>query len=248
MHILVPVKQVVDPNARVRIRADGKGTDVDGLKTVANPFDEIAVEEALRLREQGAAARITAVSVGPSGVESVLRTALALGADAAIRVDHAGPANPLVVARLLAALARELQVDLVLMGKQAVDNDCGQTGQMLSALLEWPLATYASQVSRESGGLIVTREIDTGRQTVRTDLPAVVTVDLRLNNPRFASLPSIIKARKAVIEVRNASDLDSAPVAGLEVLGLAEPPSRAGVRLLSGVDELVAALRGEGVI
>jgi electron transfer flavoprotein beta subunit len=248
MHILVPVKQVVDPNVRVRVRADGSGMDIDGLKTVANPFDEIAIEEALRLRERGDATRVTAVSVGPAHVESALRTALALGVDAAMRIDHAGPTNSLSVARSLAAVARELEVDLVLAGKQAVDDDCAQTGQMLSALLDWPLATYASRIVKDHDGLVVVREIDTGRQTVRASLPAVVTVDLRLNTPRFASLPSIMKARKATIEVLAAVDLAQAPPAGLELRGVAEPPRRAGVRIVSSVAELVAALRGEGVI
>jgi electron transfer flavoprotein beta subunit len=248
MHILVPVKQVVDPNIRVRVRADGSGMDIDGLKTVANPFDEIALEEALRLRERGDATRVTAVSVGPAQVENVLRTALALGVDAAMRIDHAGPTNSLSVARSLAAVARELEVDLVLVGKQAVDDDCAQTGQMLSALLDWPLASYASRIVKDPDGLVVTRETDTGQQTVRASLPAVVTVDLRLNKPRFASLPSIMKARKLPIDVLPAVEPTQGSGARLELVGVTEPPKRAGVRLVSDVAELVAALRGEGAI
>jgi electron transfer flavoprotein beta subunit len=251
--LLVPVKRVVDYNVKVRVKADGSGVDLANVKMSMNPFDEIAVEEAVRLKEKGIAAEVVVVSVGPKAAQETLRTALAMGADRAILIETPvdGPADvePLAVAKLLAKVAEEEQPGLILCGKQAIDNDMNATGQMLAALLGWSQATFASEILIEGEAVTVTREVDGGLQTISARLPAVVTVDLRLNEPRYASLPNIMKAKKKPLDTRMAVDcgVDLAP--RLVVLGTVEPTGRkAGVKVGS-VDELIARLKGEtGVI
>jgi len=253
MKILVPVKRVIDYNVKVRVRADGSGVDLANVKMSMNPFDEIAVEEAIRLRERGIASEIIAVSIGVRQATETLRTALAMGADRAILIAAAADVHediePLAVAKLLAAVVGAEAPGLVLCGKQAIDNDMNATGQMLAALLGWPQATFASAVAVADGAAVVTREVDGGLQVLRVALPAVVSVDLRLNEPRYASLPNIMKAKKKPLEEKTPADygVDVAP--RLRVLRTTEPAGRkAGVRVGS-VDELIAKLRDEaGVI
>ena len=245
MKILVPVKRVLDYNVRVRVRADGSGVDLAGLKMSMNPFDEIAVEEAVRLKEAGAAQEVVAVSIGPKEAEQTLRTALAMGADRAVLLLAEGEMEPLAVAGLLAELARREAPGLVIMGKQAIDDDCGQTGQMLAALLGWAQGTFASQLKVEGDHALVTREVDGGLRTLRLRLPAVVTTDLRLNEPRYASLPNIMKARRKPLETIEAAGMgvDTAP--RLEVLATEEPPARGGGEIVASVAELVDRLKNE---
>ena len=249
MKVIVPVKRVVDYNVKVRVKSDGTGVDLANVKMSMNPFDEIAVEEALRLREAGHVAEIVAVSVGVKQAQETIRTALAMGADRGLLIEATESADvdvePLAVAKLLAKVVAEENVSLVLMGKQAIDNDMNATGQMLSALLGWSQATYASKIELDGACAIVTREIDGGMQTVRSDLPCVITVDLRLNEPRYASLPNIMKAKKKPLEIRPVADygVDIAP--RLAVRSVTEPPVRqAGVRVAS-VDELIDKLKNE---
>jgi electron transfer flavoprotein beta subunit len=249
MKILVPVKRVIDYNVKVRVRADRSGVDLANVKMSMNPFDEIAVEEAIRLKESGAASEIVAVSIGVEKAQETLRTALAMGADRAILIKAADEVEtdiePLAVAKLLAKIVAEEDPGLVMMGKQAIDNDMNATGQMLAALLGWPQATYASKVRVEDGAAVVTREIDGGLQTIRVKTPCVVTADLRLNEPRYASLPNIMKAKKKPLEVKTPADygVDVAP--RLKIVSVSEPPVRqAGVRVAS-VDELVEKLKTE---
>jgi electron transfer flavoprotein beta subunit len=249
MKVLVPVKRVIDYNVKVRVKADQTGVDLANVKMSMNPFDEIAVEEAIRLREAGAAEEIVAVSIGVKQAQETLRTALAMGADRAILIE-AGDSpeqdvEPLAVAKLLAKIVEAEQPGLVIMGKQAIDNDMNATGQMLAALLGWGQATYASKLELGEGAATVTREVDGGLQTIRVRLPAVVTADLRLNEPRYASLPNIMKAKKKPLDVKTAAELgvDTAP--RLTVTRVTEPPQRkAGVRVGS-VDELVEKLKTE---
>jgi len=252
MKILVPVKRVIDYNVKVRVRADGGGVDLSNVKMSMNPFDEIAVEEAIRLKESGVASEVVVVSVGVKQAAETLRTALAMGADRAILVVAADDVHrdiePLAVAKILAAVAKDEQPGLVIAGKQAIDNDMNATGQMLAALLGWGQATFASEVVVEGGSATVTREVDGGLQTIRVQLPAVITADLRLNEPRYASLPNIMKAKKKPLDEKTAADygVDVAP--RLTVVGTAEPAGRkAGVKVGS-VDELIAKLKDEGVI
>jgi electron transfer flavoprotein beta subunit len=249
MKILVPVKRVVDYNVRVRVKADGSGVELANVKMSMNPFDEIAVEEALRLREAGRATEVVAVSIGPSQAQETVRTALAMGADRGIVVEVAETVEPLTVAKVLKAVVAEEQPGLVILGKQAIDDDCGQTGQMLAALLGWAQGTFASKVEIGEGVVNVTREVDGGLQTVALKLPAIVTTDLRLNEPRYASLPNIMKAKKKPIAMKKIADLGIDPAPRLKVLKTVEPPGRkAGVKVAS-VAELVAKLRDEaGVI
>ncbi len=249
MKVLVPVKRVIDYNVKVRVRADGSGVDLANVKMSMNPFDEIAVEEAIRLKEKGVATEIVAVSIGVKQAAETLRTALAMGADRAILIEAAADVHqdiePLAVAKLLAAVVREEAPGLVLCGKQAIDNDMNATGQMLAALLGWAQATFASRLEVAEGSAEVTREVDGGLQTIRVGLPAVVTVDLRLNEPRYASLPNIMKAKKKPLEEKTPADygVDVAP--RLTVLRTVEPAGRkAGVRV-SSVDELIGKLRDE---
>jgi electron transfer flavoprotein beta subunit len=245
MKILVPVKRVVDFNAKVRVKADGSGVELSDVKMSINPFDEIAVEEAIRLKEKGSATEVVAVSIGPAQAEDTLRTALAMGADRGILIGFDAELEPLAVAKVLKAVAIEEKAELIILGKQAIDYDCDQTGQMLAALLGWPQGTFASKVTRDADSLIVTREVDGGHQTVKLKLPAVVTADLRLNQPRYASLPNIMKAKKKPVTKKalDAFGIDVHP--RLEILKMAEPPRRkAGVKVAS-VTELINKLKTE---
>jgi electron transfer flavoprotein beta subunit len=249
MKILVPVKRVVDYNVRVRVKADGSGVELANVKMSMNPFDEIAIEEALRLREAGRATEVVAISIGPVQAQETVRTALAMGADRGIVVEVAEAVEPLTVAKILRAVVAEEQPQLVILGKQAIDDDCGQTGQMLAALLGWAQGTFASKVEIGDGTVTVTREVDGGLQTIALKLPAIVTTDLRLNEPRYASLPNIMKAKKKPIAMKKVADLGIDPTPRLRVLKTVEPAGRkAGVKVAS-VAELVAKLRDEaGVI
>jgi electron transfer flavoprotein beta subunit len=245
MKILVPVKRVVDYNVKIRVKPDGSGVDLANVKMSMNPFDEIAVEEAIRLKEKGVATEIVAVSIGPSQAAETIRTALAMGADRGILVKTDGVVEPLAVAKMLKAIVGAESPDLVIMGKQAIDDDCNQTGQMLAALLGWAQGTFASKVEPAEGTVDVTREVDGGLQTVTLKLPAIVTTDLRLNEPRYASLPNIMKAKKKPLEetTPDALGVDVAP--RLTVVKTTEPPKRqAGVKVGS-VAELVGKLKNE---
>jgi electron transfer flavoprotein beta subunit len=245
MKILVPVKRVVDFNAKVRVKADGSGVELSDVKMSINPFDEIAVEEAIRLKEKGGATEVVAVSIGPAQAEDTLRTALAMGADRGILIGFDAELEPLAVAKVLKAVAIEEKAELIILGKQAIDYDCDQTGQMLAALLGWPQGTFASKVTLDADSIIVTREVDGGHQTVKLKLPAVVTADLRLNQPRYASLPNIMKAKKKPVTKKglDAFGIDVHP--RLEILKMAEPPRRkAGVKVAS-VTELINKLKTE---
>src|ERR1700751_5446859 len=248
MKIVVPVKRVVDKDIKIRVKADGSGVELANIKMSMNPFDEIAVEEAIRLKEAGKATEIIAVSIGPAQAAETIRTALAMGADRGILVKTEGATEPLAVAKILKAVASAEQPGLIIMGKQAIDDDSNQTGQMLAALLGWPQGTFASKVAIEGDALMVTREVDGGLQTVKLKLPEIVTTDLRLNEPRYASLPNIMKAKKKPIDDKTPADygVDVAP--RLEILKVAEPPKRkAGVKVGS-VEELVAKLRTEAKV
>lgn len=249
MKVLVPVKRVIDYNVKVRVKADGSGVDLANVKMSMNPFDEIAVEEAIRLKEKGVVEEIIVVSIGVKQAQETLRTALAMGADRAILIEAAAEVNidiePLAVAKLLAAVVKEEQPGLVLCGKQAIDNDMNATGQMLSALLGWSQATFISELSIDGDSATVTREVDGGLQTIKVKMPAIVTVDLRLNEPRYASLPNIMKAKKKQLDEKTPADygVDVAP--RLSVLKTVEPAGRkAGVKVGS-VDELIAKLKDE---
>jgi electron transfer flavoprotein beta subunit len=248
MKILVPVKRVVDYNVKVRVKSDGSGVETSGVKMSMNPFDEIAVEEAVRLKEKGAASEIVAVSMGVAQCAETIRTALAMGADRGILVESDADLQPLAVAKLLKAIADKEQPGLVILGKQAIDDDMNATGQMLAALLGWAQGTFASKVSVEGEHVTVTREVDGGLETVKLALPAIITTDLRLNEPRYASLPNIMKARKKPIETVKPADLGVDPAPRLTVVKVEEPPRRqAGVKVAS-VAELVSKLRNEAKV
>jgi len=249
MKVLVPVKRVIDYNVKVRVKADGSGVDLANVKMSMNPFDEIAVEEAIRLKEKGVAEEVIAVSIGVRQAQETLRTALAMGADRAILVvaaeDVQNDIEPLAVAKILKAVIDVEQPGLVIAGKQAIDNDMNATGQMLAALLGWPQATFASELAVEGDSATVTREVDGGLQTITVTLPAVVTVDLRLNEPRYASLPNIMKAKKKPLEEKTAADYGVDVTPRLKVLKTVEPATRkAGVKV-SSVDELIDKLKTE---
>ena len=247
MKVLVPVKRVVDYNVKIRVKPDGSGIELANVKMSMNPFDEIAVEEAVRLKEKGLATEIVVVSVGPAKAQEAIRTAQAIGADRGILIEtpEGATVEPLAVAKLLKAVVDAEKPELVILGKQAIDDDCNQTGQMLAALLGWPQGTFASKVAVENGSVSVTREVDGGLETVKLKLPAVVTTDLRLNEPRYASLPNIMKAKKKPLEVKKPADLGVDIAPRLKVLKLTEPASRkAGVKVGS-VAELVAKLKTE---
>jgi electron transfer flavoprotein beta subunit len=248
MKILVPVKRVVDYNVKVRVKADGTGVETANVKMSMNPFDEIAVEEAVRLKEKGVATEIVAISIGPAAAAEQIRTALAMGADRGILVEQDGTVEPLAVAKILRALVGKEAPQLVIMGKQAIDDDMNATGQMLAALLGWPQGTFASKVEIADGVARVTREVDGGLETVALTLPAVVTADLRLNEPRYASLPNIMKARKKPIETVKPADLgvDAAP--RLTVLKVEEPAKRVAGKKVGSVAELVDKLRNEAKV
>jgi electron transfer flavoprotein beta subunit len=245
MRILVPVKRVVDPFAKVRPLPDGSGVDTGGQKFEINPFDEIAVEEAVRLKEKGVATEITVVSIGTAQAEDQLRKALAMGADKAILIESADAWDSPAVASELAHLTRELQPDLIIMGKQATDDDNNQAGQMLAAKLDWPQATFASKIEASGSVIKVTRETDSGEEVLELDLPAVVTTDLRLNQPRYIALPGIIKARSKPLEKRAPS---TTPVPKTRTVRVEAPPARAAGRKVGSVDELVAALKDRGAL
>jgi len=252
MKLLVPVKRVIDFNVKPRVKADGTGIDLANVKMSMNPFDEIAVEEAIRLKEKGVATEIVAVSIGPAKAQETLRTALAMGADRAILVQTPeGPGaevEPLAVAKILAKIAGEEQPGLVVLGKQAIDDDSNQTGQMLAALLGWAQGTFASKVEVDGDSVNVTREVDGGLETVKLKLPAVVTTDLRLNEPRYASLPNIMKAKSKPLAQKTPEDygVDIAP--RLETLKVVEPAKRSAGVKVGSVDELIDKLRETGVV
>jgi len=245
MKVLVPVKRVVDANVKVRVKADGTGVDLANVKMAMNPFDEIAVEEAIRLREGGKATEIVCVSIGPAQAAETIRTGLAMGADRGIHVKAEGAVEPLAVAKILKKIVDEEKPGLVILGKQAIDDDCNQTGQMLAALLGWPQGTFASKLSIDGDAIGVTREIDGGLQTVKLKMPAVVTTDLRLNEPRYASLPNIMKAKKKPIAEKTPQDFGVDTTPRLKVLKTSEPAGRkAGVKVKT-VAELVDKLKNE---
>ncbi len=248
MKILVPVKRVVDYNVKVRVKSDGTGVELANVKMSMNPFDEIAVEEAVRLKEAGIAAEVVAVSCGLATCQETLRTALALGADRAILVETDVELQPLAVAKLLKALADKEQPKLVLLGKQAIDDDANQTGQMLAALLGWPQATFASRVVIAGGAATVTREVDGGLETLEIGLPAVVTTDLRLNEPRYATLPNIMKAKKKPLDRVKPEDLGVDVRPRLTTLNVIEPAKRKGGVKVADVAELVAKLKNEAKV
>ncbi|MDB5589770.1 electron transfer flavoprotein subunit beta/FixA family protein [Enterovirga sp.] len=248
MKVLVPVKRVIDYNVKVRVKPDGSGVELANVKMSMNPFDEIAVEEAIRLREKGKATEIIAVSIGPQQAQETIRTALAMGADRGILVKVDGIVEPLAVAKILKAIVAQESPDLVILGKQAIDDDANQTGQMLAALLGWPQGTFASKIEIGEGSVDVTREVDGGLQTLTLRLPAVVTTDLRLNEPRYASLPNIMKAKKKPIAEMSAADLgvDAAP--RLKVIKTVEPSGRQAGKKVGSVAELVDKLKNEAAV
>ena len=248
MKILVSVKRVVDYNVKIRVKADGTGVDLANVKMSMNPFDEISVEQAIRMKEAGQATEIVAVSIGPEKSQETIRTALAMGADRGILIQADAAIEPIAVAKLLQAVIAAEQPGLVIVGKQAIDDDCNQTGQMLAALLGWPLATFASKILLADGKATVTREVDGGLQTITVNMPCVVTTDLRLNEPRYASLPNIMKAKKKPLDMKKPEDYGVSVAARLKVLKTVEPPPRkSGVKVKS-VGELVASLKTAGVI
>ncbi len=252
MKVLVPVKRVIDYNVKVRVKADGSGVDLANVKMSMNPFDEIAVEEAIRLKEAGTVSEIVAVSIGVKQNQETLRTALAMGADRAILIvatdDVHQDIEPLAVAKLLKAVADEEKPDLILAGKQAIDNDMNATGQMLAALLGWSQATFASEVKVEGDSATVTREVDGGLQTIKVKMPAIVTVDLRLNEPRYASLPNIMKAKRKPLDEKTPADYGVDVSPRLTITNTAEPQGRAAGVKVADVAELVSKLKDAGVI
>ena len=245
MKILVPVKRVVDYNVKIRVKADGSGVELANVKMSMNPFDEIAVEEALRLREAGKATEVIVVSIGPAQAAETIRTGLAMGADRGILVKVDGPVEPLAVAKLLKKVVEQEGPELVILGKQAIDDDSNQTGQMLAALLGWPQGTFASKVALGDGAVDVTREVDGGLQTVGLKLPAIVTTDLRLNEPRYASLPNIMKAKKKPLDETSAEALGVDVAPRLTVLKTVEPAGRSAGVKVGSVAELVSKLKNE---
>lgn len=248
MKVLVTAKRVVDYNVKIRVKADHTGVETANVKMSVNPFDEIAIEEAVRLKEKGAATEIIVVSAGPAAASEQIRTALAMGADRGVLVQHDGVLEPLVVAKLLAAIIAKESPGLVILGKQAIDDDMNATGQMLAGLLGWAQGTFASKLEIKGETAVVTREVDGGLETVEVKLPAIITTDLRLNEPRYASLPNIMKARKKTIDTMTPADLGVDPTPRLTVLKVEEPPTRkAGVKVGS-VQELVEKLRGEAKV
>ncbi|MFC4238049.1 electron transfer flavoprotein subunit beta/FixA family protein [Thalassospira xianhensis] len=249
MKVLVPVKRVVDYNVKIRVKADGTGVDLANVKMSMNPFDEIAVEEAVRLKEAGKANEVVAVSIGPAQAQETLRTALAMGADRAILITVDGPIEPLSVAKLLKGVVADENPNLVILGKQAIDDDANQTGQMLSALLGWSQATFASELDLGDTTAKVTREVDGGLQAIEVTLPAIVTADLRLNEPRYASLPNIMKAKKKPLETRTPDDFGVTVSPRLRVIRVEEPAGRTAGIKVAGVTDLIEKLKAEaGVI
>ncbi|MHA4870146.1 electron transfer flavoprotein subunit beta/FixA family protein [Duganella sp. PWIR1] len=248
MKVLVPVKRVVDYNVKVRVKSDGTGVDIANVKMSMNPFDEIAVEEATRLKEAGKVTEVIAVSAGVTQCQETLRTAMAIGADRGILVETAVELEPLAVAKLLKALADKEQPQLIILGKQAIDDDSNQTGQMLAALLGWPQATFASKVVLEDGKVTVTREVDGGLETLALTLPAIITTDLRLNEPRYVTLPNIMKAKKKTLDVTKPEDLGVDVTPRLKTVKVAEPAKRSAGIKVPDVATLVAKLRTEAKV
>ena len=252
MKVLVPVKRVIDYNVKVRVKADGSGVDLANVKMSMNPFDEIAVEQAIRLKEAGQADEVIAVSIGVKQSQETLRTALAMGADRAILVVAADDVHtdiePLAVAKILKAIIDEEQPGIVLAGKQAIDNDMNATGQMLSALMGWSQGTFASGLEIDGDTAVVTSEVDGGMQTIKVKMPTIITVDLRLNEPRYASLPNIMKAKKKPLDEKTAADYCVDVTPRLAVIGTAEPEARAAVIVVGSVDELVEKLKEAGAV
>jgi electron transfer flavoprotein beta subunit len=248
MKVLVPVKRVIDPNVRPRVKADGTGVDLANIKMAMNPFCEIAVEEAVRMKEKGVVTEIVLVSVGPAQAQETIRIGLAMGGDRGILVQTDVAVEPLAVAKILAKIVEAEQPGLVITGKQAIDDDANQTGQMLAALLDWPQGSFASAVAMDGDKLKVTREVDGGLQTVSLSLPAVVTTDLRLNEPRFASLPNIMKAKKKVIDTKSPADYGVDVTPRLSVVKVAEPKKREAGEKVADVDALIAKLKSAGAI
>jgi len=248
MKVLVPVKRVIDYNVKIRVKADETGVETANVKMSMNPFDEIAVEEAVRLQEAGTATEIVTVSIGPQQCQETIRTALAMGADRGILIQTDDDVQPLAVAKLLKAVADKENPELVILGKQAIDDDCNQTGQMLAALLGWSQATFASKLEIEGGFANVTREIDGGLETIKATMPCIVTTDLRLNEPRYASLPNIMKAKKKPIDQMTPADLGVDIAPRLKTLKVVEPPKReAGVRV-ENIEQLVDKLKNEAKV
>lgn len=248
MKVLVPVKRVVDYNVKVRVKSDGSGVDIANVKMSMNPFDEIALEEAMRLKEAGKVAEVVAVSCGVSQCQETLRTAMAIGADRGTLVETAVELEPLAVAKLLKAIADKEQPQLIILGKQAIDDDCNQTGQMLAALLGWPQATFASKVVLEDGKVAVTREVDGGLETVSLSLPAIITTDLRLNEPRYVTLPNIMKAKKKPLETVKPEDLGVNVAPRLKTLKVVEPAKRSAGIKVPDAATLVAKLKTEAKV
>jgi electron transfer flavoprotein beta subunit len=248
MKVLVPVKRVVDFNVKVRVKSDNTGVDIANVKMSMNPFDEIALEEAMRLKESGKVTEVVAISCGVMQCQETLRTAMAIGADRAILVETESDIQPLAVAKLLKALADKEQPQLIILGKQAIDDDCNQTGQMLAALLGWPQATFASKVVLEDGKVTVTREVDGGLETLALSLPAIITTDLRLNEPRYVTLPNIMKAKKKPLDIVKPSDLGVDVASRLKTLKVVEPAKRSAGIMVPDVATLVAKLRNEAKV
>ncbi len=252
MKVLVPVKRAVDYSVKIRVKADGTGVDLNNVKMSMNPFDEIAVEEAVRLKEKGKVTEILVVSIGPAKAQDIIRTAMAIGADRGILVQTDAPTDiggvePLAVAKILKAIVDQEKPDLIIMGKQSIDDDSNQTGQMLAALLGWGQGTFASKVELD-GGLKVTREVDGGLETVSLKLPAIVTTDLRLNEPRYAALPNIMKAKQKPMATTNPEDYSVSITPRLTVVKVAEPPKRKGGGKVASVDELIDKLKNEAKV
>lgn len=249
MKVLVPVKRVVDYNVKIRVKSDGTGVELANVKMSMNPFDEIAVEEAVRMNEAGTADEVIAVSIGPEKAGETIRTALAMGADRGILVQSDDDVEPLAVAKILKGVVEAEGIDLVILGKQAIDDDSNQTGQMLATLLGWPQGTFASEITLDGDSLTVVREVDDGLETVKINMPAVVTADLRLNEPRYASLPNIMKAKKKPIDMKAPADYGTDTAPRLTVLEVTEPPKREAGIIVDDVAELVGKLKDEaGVI
>ncbi len=245
MKVLVPVKRVIDANVKPRVKPDGSGVDLTNTKMAMNPFDEIAVEEAIRLKEAGTAEEIVLVSIGPAQAQDTIRTGLAMGADRGILVEVDGIVEPLAVAKILKGVVQEEAPGIVILGKQAIDDDASQTGQMLAALLGWAQGTFASKIVIKDGVVDVTREVDGGLQTVSLKMPAIITTDLRLNQPRYASLPNIMKAKKKPIDTKSAADYGVDPTPRLEIVETVEPPKRQAGAKVASVGELVDKLTSE---
>ena len=248
LKVLVPIKRVIDYNMKIRVKADGSGVDVDNVKMSMNPFDEIAVEEALRIKEAGNADEVVLVSIGISKAEETLRMGLAMGADRGILVQTNESIEPLAVSKILKTIVKNESIDLVIMGKQAIDDDCNQTGQMLAGLLGWGQGTFASEIVLQENTLDVTREVDGGLQTLKLQLPAVVTTDLRLNTPRYPKLPNVMKAKKKPIDFQSIENYNLDTRQRLEVLSVVEPPKRSAGVMVQSVSELVQKLKVEAKV